>query len=190
MPNHKAAIELSINMLVMIIISIVILAAGIVLLYKFIGGAEDIKAQLDTRTDNELEQLLVDQGKQVALPLHTATLTRGSNHVFGIGILNIAVDNDKFLLHVELAKVVDEQGTDVTNTVNKNEIKTWLLYDSDILTVKENEHRKESILVSIPNTALKGQYIFNAKFMTLLRDQQSGEQQQYGNTQTFTVTVK
>src|SRR3989344_8163548 len=103
MTDTKGAIELSMNMLVMIIISIVILTGGMVLLYKFIGGAEDIKSQLDTRTDSELERLLVDQGKQVALPLHTATVTRGESHVFGIGILNIGSVGNEFLLRVELS---------------------------------------------------------------------------------------
>src|SRR3989338_3797599 len=188
MKNTKGAIELSMNMLVMIIISIVILAGGMVLLYKFIGGAEDIKSQLDTRTDSELERLLVDQGKQVALPLHTATVTRGGSYVFGIGILNTGNKNTQFNLQAKLAKFVDEQGVDQTSTFNALEIQEWLLYDHDMLTVKENEHRKESILVHIPTTAAKGQYIFMAEFMTPMRDEQ-GNQMQYGNTQTFTVTV-
>src|SRR3989338_1661935 len=86
--NHKGAIELSVNTLVVVIISLVILAGGITLLYKFIAGAEEIKADLDARTTEELERLLVQQGKKVALPLHVADVERGKTHVFGLGILN------------------------------------------------------------------------------------------------------
>lgn len=181
--NHKAALELPINVLVTIIIALVILASGITLLYKFIGGAEGLKDQIDERTDAELERLLVDQGKQVALPLHTATIERGSTHVFGIGILNIRDAENQFRLRAELSKVVDAQERDITGAVDAAEIDTWLLYNQEPLRLVENEHRKEPILVDVPAAALPAQYIFNVNVFL-----ENGEQ--YGNTQKFVVTVE
>ncbi len=181
--NKKGALELPINVLVTIIIAFVILASGITLLYKFIGGAEELKAQIDERTDAELERLLVDQGKQVALPLHTATIERGSTHIFGIGILNIGEAENKFQLQVELSKVVDAQERDSTGSVDAAGINTWLLYNQEPWRLAENEHRKEPILVNVPTDALPAQYIFNAKIFL-----ESGGQ--YGNTQKFVVAVE
>ena len=183
MMHKKGAIGLAVDVLVIIIISLVILAGGITILYKFIGGAEQTKAQLDERTNQELERLLVDQGQQVALPLHTATIERGQSHVFGLGILNIGGVGNQFRVQVELEKVVNEQQDVVTNQVNLDEVMGWILFDDQTLTIAENEHYKMEILVHPDATARTGQYIFKAK--VLLPDGK-----QYGNTQNFIVGVK
>ncbi len=179
----RGSIELSMNVFVIVLISLVILAGGITLLYKFLGGAEDIKAQLDEKTNEELERLLVDQGKQVALPLHTATIFRGESHVFGIGILNVGNAGNEFLLRVELSKVLDEQEQDITATMDKAAVESWLLYNTESIILEENGHTKEAILVKVSPDTPRGQYIFNAYIFLV-----SGEQ--YGNTQKFIVTVR
>jgi hypothetical protein len=180
--QRKGAIGLSINTLVVIIISLVVLAGGITLLYKFIGGATDIKTQLDSRTNAELERLLVDQGKLVALPLHVATIQRGESHIFGIGILNIGEVGNQFFVKVDPVKVISEQEEDITGQVNLNNVYTWLLFDDSELTIKEGQHSKEIISVDVPDDAVVGQYVFNAKVFA--------NNDQYGTTQKFYVTVK
>lgn len=182
--SKKGAMELSMNTIVIVIISLVILGSGITLLYKFIGGAEDIKSKLDERTDDELERLLVDQGKQVALPLHIANVERGDSHVFGIGILNTDDNLETFHLEVSLSKVINLQEEDITTSdeVQKEAPETWLLYNDQEFNIKESQHYKEEIVVNIPEEALTGQYIFNAKVFS--------NELQYGNTQKFYVNVK
>ncbi|MBI2146130.1 hypothetical protein HYU22_02210 [Candidatus Woesearchaeota archaeon] len=180
--HKKGAIGLAVDVLVIIIISLVILAGGITILYKFIGGAEQTKAQLDERTNQELERLLVDQGQQVALPLHTATIERGDSHVFGLGILNIGGVGNQFQVQVELDKAVNERQEVITAQVNREEVLNWLLFDEQTLTLAENEHYKMEILVHPDTKARTGQYIFKAK--VLLPDGT-----QYGNTQNFVVSV-
>lgn len=181
--NKKAALELPVNMLVVVIISIIILVSGITLMYKFIGGAEDFKKGIDAKTDAELERLLVDQGQKVALPLYTATVERGGNHVFGIGILNIGEETSQFRVQVELSKVVNAQEQDITASVDKAAVEKWLLYDFDLFSLQQNEHHKQAISVNVDDAALPAQYIFNAKVILA-----SGEQ--YGNTQKFVVMVE
>lgn len=181
--SKKGVIGLSMETLVVIIISIVILAGGITLLYKFIGGAEDIKAQLDQRTEAELELLLVDQGKQVALPLHVAEVERGNTHTFGIGILNIDPDYSSYKISIQVDSLIGEQKQLVDLTPQKKaEIDRWVLYNDQTFNLEEGEHTKEAILVKVAADAEKGTYIFNAK---VLRPDNS----QYGNTQKFFVTV-
>ena len=188
--HKKGAIELSVNTLVIVIISIVILTSGITLLYKFIHQSEELIIDLDAKTDAELERLLVDQGKQVALPLHTAEVPRGQTHLFGLGILNVGGQLDakdigeEFTIQTEFVKLVDIQNNDITDKIiTKEEINQWLFYNSEPQTIKENEHTKTSILVNVPTSALTGQYIFNAK--VILKDDH-----QYGNTQKFYVNVR
>lgn len=178
----KGALGLSVETLVIIIISLVILSAGITLIYQFISGAEDIKAQLDQKTQEELDRLLVTQGKKVALPLHVATVRRGESHVFGIGILNTFDENKNFFVGVHLQKVADETEQDITLQLDADEIKGWVFYNSGAIMIESNANHKEALLVQVPKAAVKGQYIFLA---TVLLE----EGAVYGNPQTFVVTV-
>ncbi len=180
-PSKRAAIELSMNTLVIIIISLVVLAGGITLLYKFISGAEDIKSQLDQKTAQELERLLVDQGKQVALPLHAAELYPGQQHVFGIGFRNVDAAAHQFTLRVSLSRYVTPEGS-TDETIVDSDVQNWLLYDAGPFTLPPEESHQEGIYVSIPNEAKKGEYIFNAQVLA--------DEQPYGNVQKFTVKVR
>jgi hypothetical protein len=148
MNSKKGAIGLTVNTLVVLIIGFILLAGGIALLYTFIGGAEEIKASLDQRTQAELERLLVDQGKQVALPLNRKSVERGETVVFGIGTLNVH-DETQFQI-------------DVTPS-NNNGDSSWLLYNKESFTLRQNEHHIESILVKPSLNVEAGTYIFNAR---------------------------
>lgn len=192
MMNKRGVLGLSVETLVVIIISMIILVGGISLLYKFIGGAEEIKADLDERTKVEIERIILDEGKQVVLPFHTATINRGENHVFGIGILNIrSADADgnpqtHFTLHVAPKTYIDLGGvtTDIDPYTDSSRTEQrWLLYNDRDMIIQENEHRTESILVAVPIDALIGQFIFDATV-------EDADHKLYGNVQKFYVTVK
>ncbi len=180
--NKNGGIDISINMLVIVIISLVILSSGIILMYQFIGGAEEIKMDLDQRTNDELERLLVNQGERVALPLHIADISRGDIHVFGLGVLNTLGTNQEFLITIELKRVSDETEQEITAKINKAEVQDWLLYNTQPIFISEGSNIKEPILVSVPKNAVKGQYIFIAKVNTALGAD-------YGNPQQFYVNV-
>jgi len=178
----RGAIDLSIETLVIIIISLVVLSAGITLIYQFIGGAEDIKAQLDLKTQDELERLLVGQGKKVALPLHVATVPRGDSHVFGLGILNTYDATESFQVQIRLNKVTDETKADVTAQVDQLNVAGWALYNTAPVAIESNANNKEAILMQVPKDAIKGEYIFVAEVF-------DSKNNLYGNPQTFIVKV-
>jgi hypothetical protein len=185
--NKKAAIGLAINTIVIVIISIVILGAGITLMRNMIGGADDIKAQLDQQTEAELERLLIDQGKKVALPLHTTTIEAGESHVFGLGILNIdeSVYGNAFEIEVSYSSSFNEDGDDPPATYDPL---SWVLYDTEKLTVTENEHHSEAILVNPLEDTPKGTYIFDVKVFQW-NGVPADHGPQYDNTKKFYVTV-
>lgn len=182
MKTKRGAISLSMNVLVVIIISLVIFGWGIAFLYKLVGGAEEIKKGLDARTAQELDRLLIDQGQKVALPLHQATVERGESHVFGVGIRNIGDEGDQFRITLELVQATDAQGQDITAQLSMQELGGWFLYNSDVLAIGENEHRKEPLLVQPVRDAVRGEYVFKVRIVT-----SSGKT--YGNPQTFIVDV-
>ncbi len=185
--NKKGAIGLAMNTIVIVMISIVILTSGILLMKKFIGGAEDIKAQLDVKTEQELSRLLQDQGKRVAIPLNTKTIQAGESHVFGLGILNIDTTayGTLFSVDIELSKVLDENDNEYTQSLGNNLgiIMSYILYDKGPFTLQQNEYETVPILVDIPNDAKKGTYIFNIKVTS------DFTANQYDNTKKFYVTV-
>jgi len=183
--NKKAAIGLAIDTIVIVVIAMVILASGIVLMRNMIGGAEDIKTQLDVQTETELERLLIDEGKKVALPLHTVTLQAGESHVFGLGILNIG-DIGDFYTTVEISKIIDD-GSGEEGTADEAE--SWLLFDGSEFPIAENEHVSLPILVDVPTDAKKGTYIYNVEVyqVDMLGEDEDGK---YDNTKKFYVMVE
>ncbi len=178
---NQKGIELSINMLVVIIISLVVLGLGITLLYKFVGSAEEIQQDLDSRTKDELRRLLINQGKQVALSARTATVQRGSSELIGLGILNTGEEQD-FQLRVELSKVISEQGADITSQINAAEAIQWWLYDRRPFPIESNGQFTGGLLVTPSRDMLSGQYFFKLRV-------HSADGEQYGNTQNIVLNV-
>jgi hypothetical protein len=180
--GKKGAIELSVNTLVVVIISVVILGGGLALLYSLVSQSWHVKDQLDDQTTAEIERLLTDEGKPVALPFHFAEIVRGDNAVFGVGILNKGGVSGSFYLNVELSSAVNEAGEDISAQVD---VIDWLTYyTKEILLEKEGDQVKEPISVSVPNEAKKGEYIFRVR---VCHDPDC--QDQYGKTQKIYVTV-
>ena len=120
----------------------------------------------------------------MALPLHTASIDRGENHVFGIGILNILPDNDQFIITIEISQVINVEEDDIKSSAlaasNPNK---WLLFNNEPLKIKENENIKEEILVNVPEDAMIGTYVYSARVY-------DANNEKYGSTQRFIVTVQ
>ncbi|HLC80668.1 hypothetical protein J4207_04230 [Candidatus Woesearchaeota archaeon] len=166
--NRKAAIELSMNFLVVIIISLVILAGGVSLLYKFIKVGKDSIVLIDDQTRVQLEQLL-DDGSLVALPYVAKTIKRGNDFVFGLGVLNIKAGGKlTFTTIIKQSKGAGELP---------------VLYDSIPFALEKNQKHTQGILISVPKNAPSGTYIFDVKVLI------EGEDDPYGGVKKITVTV-
>lgn len=170
---------MSINALVIIIISLVIFGGGISLLYKLMAGAESFKATLDQKTEAELRRLLEIESQKVALPLHTAYLYPGEFHSFGLGILNIEEEEKEFNIEIRLSKALDEKEDEISPPPD---ISGWLLFVPGPYSIKPNEYKLIPIGVEAPKNALKGTYIFDVEVLT------DGEK--YDNIKKFYVIVK
>ncbi|MFC1800887.1 hypothetical protein ACFLZB_00270 [Nanoarchaeota archaeon] len=154
----KKGFELSISFIVVIVLAVVLLILGIVLLNTFIGGAGDIKKDLDEQTDRQLTELL-EGGKQIVLPFNRQTISRGDSHIFGIGILNIG-NSGTFSMKVTNSTAVQKDGV---TPIQDYEIDAddWFRYDKETFLIDENEQRKDAILAEVPKNAPAGTYVFN-----------------------------
>ncbi len=176
--QKNGAIELSVNMLVVIILSIVVLVGGMAFVYNLLHDLEKTQEELDSRTEAEIQRLLIDQGKAVALPYYSKTIERKDNGVYGIGIRNVFEEAKSFHVSVEFDKAVTS-----TNEIVELELDPldWLLYDTDSLELDAGTFEIVSIHVAVPGEAPKAQYLFRVRVTV------DGEP--HGNVQQFVVIV-
>ncbi len=161
--EKKGAIGLSVNMIVIIIISLVVMGLGISMLYTLVGESAELHEGISQKTDAELERLMTDQGKKVAVPFSVATVARGDTHVYGLGIANVGGTGNEFFVKVELSNIVDSKENEITPSGYDQAVQKWLRFRKGSITVEEEDHHKEPILIRVPSNAIKGQYSFNIR---------------------------
>lgn len=61
---NKKGLELPINMIVLLIISIIIFIGGIALVWKMFGGAGEIQSGIDLQTKSQIEAMLRDSNER------------------------------------------------------------------------------------------------------------------------------
>ncbi len=176
--SKKGAIELSVNMLVVIIISVVIFAGGITLLYRFLGNAQELKATLDSQTEEQIQQMLLQEGKIVALPINKAVLPRGEQKTFGLGVMNIG-KKESFRVIVNPSKFIPVSGPSQENP----SINSWVLWDDSTFSLEQQKSHNEVIQISVPQDAENGIYLFDVSV-------RKGDGQPYGGVQKIQIEVK
>ncbi len=84
---NKRGFELSVNFLVIIILSIAMLGVGMMLFYKIMNVSDNIRTDLDQQTLDRLNRAM-DDGSLIYIPDVTKTTTYGEYAYFGLGIRN------------------------------------------------------------------------------------------------------
>ena len=154
---NKKAIELSINFLVILIITLVVFGMAMYLLRMFFNTADAIKDNIDTQAEKEIQRILFT-GERVAMPIKEKTIKRGSSDVFGLGVLNIN-SGPSFKIVIEDGPIILKDNTRLdVNAGNR------LGYISEyVKTISNNDHTIVSIPVRVPRDADIGKYILNVK---------------------------
>ncbi len=98
--KSKKAMELSINFIVMLIIAMALFSFGIWFAYKFFGGAEKMRTDLDEQTQQQIENLLMQGNERVVIPFNSKTLDKGNSAIFGVGILNVIGETHTFTMQI------------------------------------------------------------------------------------------
>lgn len=150
---NKKGIELSVNFMIVLIITLVVFGMAIYLLKMFFSTAVEIKENIDTQTEEEIQRVLFS-GERVAIPVNKKEIRRGSSEVFGIGILNVDNSGPDFTVRIDLGKVIALDGISDfdSNLAVKKE------YEKEI---KNNQHVIISMPISSPRDSLIGTHIVN-----------------------------
>ncbi|MGM5485502.1 MAG: hypothetical protein ACQEP1_06555 [Nanobdellota archaeon] len=155
--DKRAAIQVSVNMLVVIIISIVVLGMGFTLVNRMMSSGEENINQVDDRLKNQIESTLREDSKPVTIPVVQKTINKDNVGTFAVGVLNLD-DSDKFIVDVEYDTGYTEEGDEIIDTSPKV-IPTMDLYKE--VEVGNNEAETFSVPIEVPPEAESGEYIFN-----------------------------
>ena len=164
---NKKGIELSIGMIVVLILSILIFALSVYLVFKWFKGAEFIKAEIDKQTEEQITAALRAGNTLVAIPVAVRPAKKGDAVNFGLGIKNVGQEGD-FSAALSFAGAYATNGNPIIvdeEYMNKN----WLGNFNVVETfhLKKNEQKLMPIQVrayqAIQEGVLtpKGDYVFN-----------------------------
>ena len=148
--GRKAAIELSMNMIVVIILSIIILGAGVMLTRMIFTGSTEIVTTLDEKTQAAIEDSLRDT--PVSIPFSDKEAGRGESRLYGLGVMNILGSEKPFRFNVTFLRSQPEVNT-----------KLNLLFNPDSFTLKDNDIKVSPIRISVPTDAETGTYVYTVK---------------------------
>src|SRR3989338_6904910 len=84
----RRGLEFSVGFLVMIIFSVFVFGLSLYLLFDWFGELDEVQADLDSRTINEIHSRLRSKGGLVAIPFNVVSVRRGDSASFGLGIRN------------------------------------------------------------------------------------------------------
>jgi hypothetical protein len=166
--GKKASVELSVNFLVVIIISLIVMGIGFFLVREMIGQGEDTMKGLDLRTQKQIENLLRSSDDPISIPYIQKTIPEGDDAVFGVGVLNLeksAGPTDTFSVYVDLVKYVKPDGTVVLPPFSgaTPEILPGfdLANDGKFKDIGKNEVGIFSVPIDVPKRTPSGEYVFD-----------------------------
>lgn len=160
--KKKAAIQLSVNFLVVIIISIIVLSMGFLLLNRMTSGGAEQVSEMDAKLESQIERLLTDSSLPVAIPIRQKEIARGDMDQFGVGVVNYEDEGStEFSVGVHADECFDEEG----NSCNKDDVKVMssfdLANDDESKDIEFQKNAKFVVPIKVDDNADSGMYVFN-----------------------------
>lgn len=176
MPSKKA-IELSLNFIIIIILSIIIFGFGIRFISKLSSQAIELQEVTTSELDERIGNLVCEGSDRVCVGIDRKTVRRTKFDVFGLKIINI-LDSQSFDITVS-------RPSPSGYTRNKQPIQSDQLVwnpKSRSVFIEKNEEKNLGIGIQVPASAVSGTYIFDVKI-------QSADGKPYSATQKLYVDV-
>jgi len=173
---NKKAIELSLNFMVILIISIIIFGFGVRFISRLSSEAIDLTRITEEELDERIGNLVCEGSDRVCIGIDRKTIKRTKFDVFGLKILNV-LDNPRF-------DIVVSRPTPSGYTKSKAAIQTdGLIWNpkSRSVFIEKDEENNLGIGVQVPADAVSGTYIFNVEIKT--------DDGRYANVQKLYVDV-
>ncbi len=156
----KAAIELSLNFLVVIVISLVIFSFGVGFIYNIMSNSEDLKRMTIDDIDDRISALMCPSSEKVCVEKDSLTLGPGDLKIFTIKILNVDNQPGEFLIKVDQGIYISEDKSTLEPD-DPNIDSLTVLPEQRIENIPMNEDRSLGIGFEIPNSVKSGTYVYN-----------------------------
>ena len=158
---NRKAIELSLNFIVILIISLVVFGFGVNFISNLSSKATELQELTISELDDRIGDLICEGSERVCLGIDRKTIKRTNFDLFGLKIINI-LDSQSF--DVEITRP-----TPSGYTKNKAEIQSdnlvWNPKERSI-DIDKNEEKTIGIGIQVPANTMPGTYIFNIEIKT------------------------
>ncbi len=149
--NKKAAVELSIGTIVIIVLAMSMLILGLVLIRGIFRGATDNVEEINDKVKEEIKNLFVNDDERAVLKLtdSTAKVKQGSEFGVAFGIRNTergAVGSQLFRYDT----ILDDPNINANCGVPKETAEQWIKFGSGSLSVRPGDVDAERIKVVLP----------------------------------------
>lgn len=152
--KRKAAVELSIGTIVIIVLAMSMLILGLVLIRGIFTGATDNVDEINEKVKEEIKNLFVDDTERAVLRLtdSTAKVKQGEQLGFAFGVKNTerGVTGSQTFQYVT---ILDDPQIRENCGVSKEVAEDWIKFGSGSLSARPGEFDAEIIKVSIPEDA-------------------------------------
>ncbi len=196
--NKKGAVELSVNMIVITVLSLVVLGIGFYLVTSLFTTATEYKGTLDEQTEQNILTALKKPGELISLPITQYSIERGETDVIGVGLLNniATTPSQTFYITITCTEALAEDDTELCNanagsscnTETTGYCTTWPTLGDEKITLENRDADVVSIFFAVPDDAPSGTFGYNLKICTVNTCGSSGSTQ-YGPTKKLYVTV-
>jgi len=195
---NKAAVELSINFMVMFILAIIMFSIGVVIVREIFTEADDAKKRLTEQQKEQLRQIMFQGKEQVKLDYTKKELRPNEYEVFGIAIRNDLSSATNFFIDADCDTVIliggfqeCDDGGALGLPECGAEYDQWLTIDDDHTggpyNISSNDIYVQDIFVFVPKDADKGTYVYNVK---VCKNAICDNTNQYSVTKQLNVVVK
>lgn len=158
MKMNKKGIELSVNFLVIFILSIVMLSMGVMLIKNWYDSSIDIHQRISEQEQSQIESILA-RGEKVAIPIKSKSIRRGEFELLGLGVLNIKNSEQTFSAGVIDVKAYDPNNQEIENPQSYMKVNI----ENPSFTLKPNEIEKNTIFAKAEKNAQLGKYIYTVE---------------------------
>lgn len=183
---HKKGVELSINFLVIMIISLTVFGFGIYFISRLSSQANELADMTLGELDQRIGELICEGSARVCIGIERQAIRKEKLGVFGLKILNLD-DAQQFEVTVKPSNPIGFDSNNkpilVTGTFDGLDITPPVYTTARAVSIDKNEEETVGIGIHVPKEAIPGTYIFNV-------DIKDGSGNVYSKTQKIYVDVQ
>lgn len=163
---NRRGIELSMNFIVITIISLALFIIGTSLLYKVVVGAGTMAKQIDEKMIDEIIKILATE-KLTIFP-SAGSIRRNDYGMTALGIENRLTSPQDFFIRINCDTATSARQVPICDNERSYPCDTydrWMNYP-DTVTVNPNQQEFLHVRVTVPKDVERGRYTFNVRVCT------------------------